>query len=94
MMIDSIVIFLVMVAVDWVWASYTKSVTEKKPIAAGVHAVGILAFGAVSVIGYTSNHWLLIPACGGAFVGTYLAVKFGSFPQMVTATRNWFKKRI
>ena len=69
-------IFVAMIAVDFVWAHYTKAITDKRALKAGLNAIGILALGAFGIISYTTNHWLLIPACAGAFVGTYSAVRF------------------
>jgi hypothetical protein len=69
-------VFLSLVALDFVWAKYTQAITDKKPINAGLYAILILALGGFSIISYTTDHMLLIPACAGAFVGTYLAVRF------------------
>jgi hypothetical protein len=67
-------VFAALAALDFVWARYTLAITDKRASAASIYAAVILALGAFSVISYTTDHWLLIPACTGAFVGTYLAV--------------------
>lgn len=71
-------VFAALALLDFVWARYTLAITDKRAVPAGIYAVGILALGGFSVISYTTDHWLLIPACSGAFVGTFLAVKFGN----------------
>jgi flagellar motor component MotA len=38
-------------------------------------ATALYGVGAVSVMGYSSDPWLLIPACAGAFVGTFFATR-------------------
>lgn len=70
-------VFAALTLLDFVWARYTLAITDKRAVPAGIYAVGILALGGFSVISYTTDHWLLIPACSGAFVGTFMAVKFG-----------------
>jgi len=35
----------------------------------------VFLIASVAVIEYTTNHWLLIPACLGAFCGTYVSLK-------------------
>jgi hypothetical protein len=39
-------------------------------------AVALFLLGAVTVLGYTKNRWLLIPAALGAFAGTWAGVAF------------------
>jgi hypothetical protein len=70
-------VFVALAVLDFVWARYTMAITDKRALAAGGYAIVILALGGFSVISYTTDHWLLIPACSGAFVGTYFAVWFG-----------------
>ena len=38
----------------------------------------IICLSGTAAIGYTSDHWLLIPAMLGAFCGTALAIKLGA----------------
>ena len=71
---SSLVVFVAMFALDFVWARYTYAMTDKRAVAAGVYAVGILLFAGTAQIGYTADLWLLFPAGLGAFAGTFLAV--------------------
>lgn len=71
--------FLVMVALDYVWARYTQHIAAfpPRPYRAACYAVGIMLLGAITVLGYTEDHWMLIPVGLGSFVGTFIAVKYG-----------------
>jgi uncharacterized membrane protein YfcA len=66
--------FLALVVGDFCWAIYTAKIQEDQPVAAGLWAVGIYGISAAVTIGYTQDHWLLIPACVGAFFGTFAGV--------------------
>lgn len=72
-----IAVFVALAALDFFWARYTQAITNKRAVFAGAYAIVILALGGFSVISYTTDHTLLIPACLGAFVGTFAAVRFG-----------------
>jgi hypothetical protein len=69
--------FLAMIGLDFVWARYTKTVADGKPLAAACYSIGIMLGGAVTVIGYMEDHWMLIPLVLGSFIGTYFTVKHG-----------------
>lgn len=74
-MIEWLLIFAVNAILDVVWAKYTLAVTARRPVLSGFWASGIVTVGAISIILYTANFWLIIPAAAGAFVGTYFTVK-------------------
>jgi hypothetical protein len=69
------IVFLLTTALDFVWAQYTFATTNRQPALAGLYAIGIYGLGGLATIGYTENHWLLLPAIAGCFVGTYAAVR-------------------
>ncbi len=60
---------------DFVWAIYTVAVARGQPLRAGVAAIGIYMLGAVVMVHVVQDNWLIIPACAGAFTGTFLSVK-------------------
>lgn len=66
-------VFASMAALDLVWARYTYAMVHHRIFKSGVYAVLIIGLSGTTIIGYTSNHWLLIPAAFGAFGGTALA---------------------
>ena len=71
----SIGVFLLVMLVDIVWVYYIKHITNNNPHSAAFFAFLIYFIGGASIISYTSNTWLLIPAALGSYLGTYLAVK-------------------
>jgi hypothetical protein len=67
--------FGAMVALDFAWAIYNQATVNHQPWRASSLAAVIYVVGAIGVMNYSDNRWLLIPACAGAFVGTFIATK-------------------
>ncbi len=74
--IKSILVFFAVAIVDVFWTRYFQATAEKLPMQAGVYSSFIILFGAFTTASYIHNGILVIPATLGAFVGTYLTVKF------------------
>lgn len=74
--VQAIVAFASMTLLDFIWAHYTIFLLEKRHILAGLAAGGIMLCNAIVVVGYVSNHWLILPTAAGAFTGTFLASKW------------------
>jgi len=69
---------LIMLAVavgDYLWTIYINYVSAKRPHMAALAGTAIYMFGAFNVVSYTSNHWYLVPAVVGGYLGTWFAVK-------------------
>ena len=69
------VVFVAYLLIDALYAKYTYSVVEKRPIQAaniGFIMHFLLAFG---VINYVENFLYVVPLALGSWVGTYLVVK-------------------
>ena len=69
-----ILAFVAMAVLDFLWAVYTKKVTDGKAIAAASYASVLMVLNATVVMSFVKDAAILIPAALGAFVGTYLAV--------------------
>ena len=54
---------------------YNRAVTANKALSAATYSSGIILAGGITVISYTENHWMILPAAAGAFIGTFFAVK-------------------
>lgn len=67
--------FVAMMGADYAWTKYTLEVAAKDAVSAGLWSAVIVGCGAFTVVSYTTDRWLLIPALLGAFLGTYIAVK-------------------
>jgi hypothetical protein len=66
--------FAAMVATDLCWVRYVIAANHRAPLEAGAWAVALFLLGALTVLGYTRDRWLLLPAAAGAFAGTYFGV--------------------
>lgn len=75
-MTEWFVTFFALFFTDIFYTYYLKSVNNNKPLFASLWAVVVFSIASIAVINYTSDHWLLIPACLGAFLGTYVGMKF------------------
>jgi len=66
--------FLALFFTDIFYTYYLRSIQNEQPLASSIWAVVVFAVASIAVINYTTNHWLLIPACLGAFCGTYVGM--------------------
>lgn len=71
-----VLVFLVDLVVAFAWTECIKSIGERKAFKSAIWAGFITLSGAFTIISYTSNNWLLIPAVLGGAIGTYLSVKY------------------
>lgn len=71
-----LLIFIIDLIVSFAWAKSVKAISDNKPLKASLWAGFITLSGGITIIGYTINHWLLIPAVIGSSLGTYLSVKY------------------
>ena len=74
-MLPYIITFTLVFVVDIIYTYYLKAVNESKSVVAGFWGAVCWLIGSLAVIEYTADHWLLIPACLGAFFGTYVGIK-------------------
>lgn len=72
---DCILVFLLVFGADIIWARYISAIAVGKRFLAANYSMLIWCFGAVSFAEFISNYWLIIPACIGAWVGTYYGTK-------------------
>ena len=75
MMLEYITTFFAIFLLDIVYTYYLRCVTNDNMLGASSWSVACCILGSVAVINYTTNHWLMIPACLGAFCGTYVGMK-------------------
>ena len=65
-----------MAAVDWCWAWYISAIADTKAVASASWSAVIVLLSAFVVVGYVDDKRLLIAAGIGAWIGTYLSVKY------------------
>ena len=75
MMMKYVIPFLAVFFVDIFYTRYLKAITESAALPASFWGAVVWLIGSLAVIEYTADHWLLIPACIGAFCGTWVGIK-------------------
>lgn len=66
-------VFVICVLMDFVWARYIHHCAKGNALRAALWSVAVIILSGLSIIAYTENPWLLMPAAAGCFVGTYIA---------------------
>ena len=67
--------FLGMALLDLLCAIYITEVNKRHAVMASLLAASMYAVSATVIIGVVQDNWLIIPACAGAFAGTFLGIK-------------------
>lgn len=75
-MIDYFLVFIAMAGVDFLYAEYTKAAADRRTYWASGMAALMIAFNAYVVTMYVGNWLMLIPTAAGAFVGTFISIRF------------------
>jgi len=74
-MIEYVVTFFALFFTDVFYTYYLRSVNNNEVLKSSLWAVVVFVVAAVAVVNYTTDHMLLIPACLGAFCGTFVGMK-------------------
>lgn len=69
-------VFGVYVVFDILYALYVLCVSRKQAVAASAISSVLYSLGAYGVMTYLHNPWYILPLACGAFLGTYIAVKY------------------
>lgn len=69
-------VFVVYVFFDILYALYVLCVSRQQALRASAISAALYSLGAYGVMSYLHNPWYLIPLACGAFIGTYIAVKY------------------
>ena len=72
-----LLVFICVSITDMCWAIYIIKTAQKKAFLASAWGSGITLLSAFTVISYTHDHRLIIASVLGAFVGTYVTIKYG-----------------
>lgn len=68
-------IIIVNAFLDVVYAKYTMAVQARKASASANWAGAIILLGGVSILSYTHDPLLILPAAIGAWIGTYWTIE-------------------
>lgn len=69
-------LFVAASLLDAIFALYTVAVINTKPFKAAGLSFLTYTLEAVGVVNYVNNGWYLVPLAFGAFVGSYVVVKW------------------
>lgn len=72
----ALIVFVVYIFFDILYALYVICVSRQQAIAASAISAVLYSLGAYGVMNYLHNPLYLIPLAIGAFIGTYVAVKY------------------
>lgn len=73
-MTEWFITFFALFFTDVFYVNYLNSIQDGKILKASCWSVVVFFIAAIAVVNYTTNHWLLLPACLGAFFGTYIGM--------------------
>ena len=68
-------VFLAVFVADGMWTLYVRAAADGQAIKAATYSTGIVLAGGFTTIALASSSWYLIPACLGAFAGTWVAAR-------------------
>lgn len=74
----AVLVFLAMLLTDYLYAKWTVSVATQHAAGAFWYGALIIACSALTIVEYTKNPWLVIPAALGAGVGGWIAVRIAT----------------
>lgn len=69
-------VFCIYILFDVLYALYVICVSRRHAVAASAISSALYSLGAYGVVSYLHNLWYLIPLACGAFIGTYIAVRY------------------
>lgn len=72
----ALTVFGVYVVFDILYALYVIAVSRQQAVYASAISSALYSLGAYGVMTYLHNPWYVIPLACGAFIGTYVAVKY------------------
>jgi presenilin-like A22 family membrane protease len=78
-MIDWLLMFCAMVVVDFIYAHYTKAASAHRALSAANWAASMPYVNGLVVLLYVNDPWLLIPCSAGAWMGTWLSMRWDNY---------------
>lgn len=74
--LTALTVFVVYIFFDILYALYVICVGRQQAIAASLISSVLYSLGAYGTMNYLHNIWYLVPLASGAFIGTYVAVRY------------------
>lgn len=73
---ELVLVFLATVVVDWIWAAYIIQTSKKNAFNASILSTLIVCVSSFITLSFIHDRRAIIAMALGAFVGTYLSIKF------------------
>jgi hypothetical protein len=80
-MCNLFLVFVATIVVDWIWAAYIIHTSKKNTLKASILATLITCIGSFVTLSFIEDHRAIIAAGAGAFVGTFLSIKFNKIKE-------------
>lgn len=74
--LTALTVFGVYIVFDILYALYVIAVSRQQAVYASAISSALYSLGAYGVMTYLHNPWYVIPLACGAFIGTYVAVRY------------------
>lgn len=75
-MLESIKLFCLLFLMDVIWTRLTQATVARAPGVAAAWSTSLYLLSTYAVYSVIHDLWLLVPAAAGAYLGTYVAVKW------------------
>lgn len=76
MILQCVIMLICGFSADFAFALYARSAAKGNAVIAANWSVMIAVIGAISILFYVSNPWLVIPELVGYWFGTYVAIRY------------------
>jgi hypothetical protein len=75
-MIEYLIAFFGVMITDFFYVHFVKAIGQDSALKGGLCSGAYYLISAIIIINYTANHALIIPVALGAFVGSYIGIKY------------------
>lgn len=72
----ALIVFFTYIIMDVFYALYVIYVGKRQAFASAVFSAGIYSLGAYGIVTFSKNLLYIVPLAAGAFLGTYVIVKY------------------
>jgi uncharacterized membrane protein YjjB (DUF3815 family) len=73
---NAALVFFGAMAIDGLWSFYIICSAKRQALRAAFIASVLALIGGFVLISFVSNHWTIVADAAGAFMGTYLSIKY------------------
>jgi hypothetical protein len=82
----ALLVFICAIIVDWCWGCYIRRSATGNAIKAANWGLCILLLGVFNTLSWLENRWMLLPLYAGAWIGTFVVIKWDHKKKSVPET--------